>query len=364
MESKNMTLFTKSVNEFKYDKTKENPSFLLGHTEQNKPIYLSLDQIKNLIVLGGNSAPRKKLYESMFLSLLSHNEPEDLQIYPYDMYMREIHILSNMPHVVFKEESFRKAIDEISPQLKKRYELFRELGMVDLIEYNKKSEEKLPYILGVYNISSVTISNTLENKLLKLLNFGPTVGIHTIIICSDFKNSPLPKSLNHCFSSVITFVQKEEKTEEETDLSNNKYSLKERFELLSKTENNSIDEIVLKINGEKKKMILFNVAKDESISFINKIKKIETASVQTGITPLSPDDEEDYEMVKKCAYFVLSVRKASLSLLQREFALGFNRARKILNRLTELKILVQDDNSPYKKVVGTEELLDILFSKR
>ena len=123
-------------------------------------------------------------------------------------------------------------------------------------------------------------------------------------------------------------------------------------------------------DDEIKKIIDFTVEQQKAQyddSLMN-LDAVDTSSNSSGLSDMSGTTDEDDPLYNDIVQFVIDTQKASASLIQRKFKLGYNRAARIVDLLEERgiigpqngskprEVLVQlESNSDYDEGVGTEE---------
>ena len=118
-------------------------------------------------------------------------------------------------------------------------------------------------------------------------------------------------------------------------------------------------------DGEVSKVVEFwknqigDISYDDSIAQYTESQAAQTAGNSVGASDESADGRDEY--FYEAARFVIEKDKASTSMLQRMFKIGFNRAARIMDQMCEAGIVGEEEGTKPRKVLMTLEELENLM---
>ena len=118
-------------------------------------------------------------------------------------------------------------------------------------------------------------------------------------------------------------------------------------------------------DGEVSKVVEFwkdqagDIGYDESIAKYVESQENQNAAQSAGVSNNEPSDGKD-EYFFEAARFVIEKDKASTSMLQRMFKIGFNRAARIMDQMCEAGIVGEEEGTKPRKVLMTLDELESL----
>ena len=340
----------------------------IGLDENNKWIYLDITKLPNLLIGGTVMSGKTNFINMILLSIISRYSIEevrlvigDSKLVDYSFYNGNAHLLTPVIH---DSKKFNICLNNIIKEMENRYELFERNGNKNITTYNdriKRENESLPdnekkklmpYIVVIiddYVSFSKNFENEYNNTIEKLAQFGWGAGIHLIIVA----NHPSSKILSSL--SLVNFPSR----------------------LSFKVPSSKDSRMILNVDGAEKiygignallnTQLLEEISKvttvlvdDEDIkSIIEDIYKYNKAHYDESLTM----DEEDLRfnvgdglteepLFNEIVEFVIEQGKASTSLIQRRFRLGYNRAAHAIDLLEQCGIIGPQNGSKPREVLA------------
>lgn len=172
---------------YKYSKEHE-LAFIVGVDETNNPIYLSLKELRHILITGSQGSGKSVFVNQLLTTLLITHSPEELNFILIDPKQVELHQYEKFPHVQEVITNMSKAVKSFNNLIKEmddRYKLFAKENVKDLQTYNRKSENKKPYIACVVeewaDLFSVAGKDA-EQVVLRLGQMARAAGIFLVIV--------------------------------------------------------------------------------------------------------------------------------------------------------------------------------------
>lgn len=161
----------------------------LGKDVTGKPWVADLARMPHMLVAGSTGSGKTVCLNSIIVSLLYTNSPDELKLLLVDPKRVELPIYNNIPHMLVPAvtevpktiNALRWAIGEMD----RRFNLLSKFGKRDIGSYNESVEEKMPYIVVVVDeLADLMVSNAakeVEACIIRLAQMSRAVGIHLIL---------------------------------------------------------------------------------------------------------------------------------------------------------------------------------------
>lgn len=331
-----------------------------GRMVGNKDLFVDLVELPHLLVSGSTDSGKSNFLHCMISSLIKKFSSEEVKFILVDNKRVEFTVYNGVPHLLTDPISeTNKTINALSwliYEMEKRYKLLQNAEVMNIAEYNKKGEEKLPYILFIEDEFADDVyasKEEFEEKIIRILQMGRAVGLHIILSTSrpseEIVGSMIGANITTrlCFalccasdSKEVLFQAGAEKLLSEGDaLFLDNGSVKP-----IRLQTPYISEAELKESIENIKEHYFIRQKDDSEMddfFEFGDKEIE---------------DELYEEAKK---IVIESRQASASFIQRKLKIGYARSARLLDMLEERGIVSEADGANPRKVLKNKKILFI-----
>ncbi|UCB47268.1 MAG: DNA translocase FtsK, partial [Spirochaetota bacterium] len=321
------------------DKDGELP-LILGKDISGNVITHDLTAMPHLLIAGATGAGKSVCVNSLIMSLLLQKTHDDLRFIMIDPKMVELKIYNGIPHllteVVTDPRHASKALRWIVYEMENRYHLLDKYYARDIKGYNKKADEKLPYIVVIVdefaNLMAIS-PKEVEDACVRLASMSRAVGIHLIM------------STQRPSVDVITGLIKAN------------FPFRIAFQVASKTDSRTILDYI----GAEKLLgrgdMLFSpagsmnikriqgafISEDELAGIVEKLKKGKEVEYDLDITSLDKDEvynvEQDDPIFDEAIEIVIKTKRASASFLQRRLKIGYNRAARLIELMEEKGII-------------------------
>lgn len=175
-----------SSSEFKHRKS--NLMVALGKDVAGQNWVADLDKMPHLLVAGATGSGKSVCLNSILISLLYQNSPDDLKLILIDPKRVEFTVYNGVPHLLTPVitdvkktiNAFKWAITEMD----RRFELLSKHGKRDIHAYNSESEDKMSYIVlmvdELADLMSVAAPEV-EAAIIRLAQMARAVGIHLVL---------------------------------------------------------------------------------------------------------------------------------------------------------------------------------------
>lgn len=355
--------------EFKNSKSKI--TFAVGKDISGKAIVADLKSMPHLLIAGSTGSGKSVCINSIITSLLYKANPDEVKLILVDPKVVELGNYNGIPHllipVVTDPSKAAAALNWAVAEMTDRYKKFAEEGVRDLESYNEyvkaneEPEKVMPQVVIIIDELAdlmMAAPSQIEESICRLAQMARAAGMHLIVatqrpsvdVITGVIKANIPSRIAFAVSSqvdsrTILDMQGAEKLVGKGDMLFNPMGMGKPIRVQG----------TFVTDGEVHKVIDFVKSQVENQSSYNEdiLTKIERTNVQE-----SMDDSDD--LLPDAIDLVVRSGQASVSMLQRRFRIGYNRAARIVDMMEARGIIGPQDGSRPRQVLMTEEELDNL----
>jgi len=173
-------------------KAKAPLAFALGRDVSGAAISADLASMPHILIAGTTGSGKSVCINTMIMTLIMNNTPEDLRLVMIDPKMVELIRYNGLPHLYGKVETELDRIVSVlrwvTREMDTRYKKFSELGVRHVNEYNErmieKGEDKLPFMaVFIDELSDLMMSAPveIEKTLCRIAQMARATGIHLVV---------------------------------------------------------------------------------------------------------------------------------------------------------------------------------------
>ncbi len=342
----------------------------LGKDIAGNPFVSDLSKMPHLLVAGATGAGKSVGLNSILLSLLYTTYPEDMQLLLIDPKRIEMAVYADLPHlvhpVVTEMQHAKTALDWAVHEMDSRYAAMAKLGVRNILGYNQKLAafgadkpqdladlEHMPYLVIIIDELAdlmLTAAREVETSIVRLAQLARAAGIHMVLATQRPSVDVVTGLIKANFPCRISF-QVSSKHDSRTIL-----DTVGAEHLLGK------GDMLFKPSGGRIMRLHGPFVPDEEVQAVVEHWKSQLPpsyrvdfsdwgnSANENAGSLGFNDEQDalYDDVRT---FVRDQGKASISLIQRRFKIGFNRAARLMEQLEHEGIIGPADGSKPRSVL-------------
>ena len=353
-----------------FKKVKSNLRFAFGKDVAGKPVCADLTAMPHLLIAGTTNSGKSVLVNAILTSLLLNNTPLDLRLVLVDPKRVELTGYNGIPHllapVVVDADRVGAALQWVLREMDSRYKRFSKVGARNIVEYNLKGDEYLPYIVVVIDELAdlmMLAPEETERSITRLAQLARATGIHLIISTQRPSVDVVTGIIKANFPARVAFMVASG-TDSRVILDKpGAEALLGRGDMLYQAPDAPAPvrlQGVYVSDSEIQRLV-------DSWRLINANRRAEgapemlnaTFDVIPSGTPLKQgsffgdDAQAGDPMLKEATEVVRREGKASISMLQRRLRVGYNRAARLIDALEEQKII-----SPQEPGSQVREVLD------
>ncbi|HOA47591.1 MAG TPA: DNA translocase FtsK 4TM domain-containing protein [Candidatus Paceibacterota bacterium] len=333
----------------------------LGKDVMGKPYFGDIGSMPHLLVAGATGSGKTVFLNSLILSLLWRNGPQDLRLALVDPKRVEFSPYSSLPHLlcdpITQHQKIIPLLKWLTKEMEDRFSILQNAKKRDIKSYNEFVEiqiakgneefEKLPYIVLIIDELADIMSSKgkeFEAVIVRLAQMSRAVGIHLVLATQRPSVEVLTGLIKANITSRVAFkVASQIDSRTILDMAGAERLLGQgdmlylsgeaakpkrlQSAFVSSEEIRRVVDFVIKHQQEEKTQKL-----TESLEETLNNETVESDLFQGG----PGGDDELYEEAKRV---VMEAGKASASLLQRRLKIGYARAARLLDMLEENGII-------------------------
>jgi S-DNA-T family DNA segregation ATPase FtsK/SpoIIIE len=342
----------------------------LGKDISGKPILADLSKMPHLLIAGATGSGKSVCMNALITSILFKAKPSEVKFLMVDPKMVELTTYNGIPHlispVVTDAKKAASALRWAVHEMENRYELFAAAGVKDINRYNQQiienniNIESLPYIVVLIDELAdlmMVAPADVEDAICRLAQMARAAGIHLVVATQRPSVDVITGIIKANIPSRIAFAVSSQ-TDSRTILDMNGAE-----KLLGR------GDMLFYPTGYPKPVRLQGVFvsdKDveEVVRFLKQQEKpVYNEEVVNQETELDKPklEEEDDELIPEVAKIFIENGQASISLIQRRFRVGYNRAARIIDIMEKKGIIGGYEGSKPRQVLITVEDYERLY---
>jgi S-DNA-T family DNA segregation ATPase FtsK/SpoIIIE len=336
-------------------------TLVLGMTIAGEPYVADLTKMPHLLVAGATGSGKSVSLNSMICSILFKATPGNVRFLMIDLKMLELSFYEGIPHlllpVVTNSKNAKTALRWMTDEMERRYSMMAEKGVRSIEKYNQKMQkqeggEPLPYIVVVIDELAdlmMVSPKEVEEYIARLAQMARASGIHLILATQRPSVDVLTGIIKANFPARISckvFSKVDSRTILDT---NGAESLLGNGDMLFLSPN----------IGRLQRLHGPYVSEGEIKRIVEYLKQQGAPSYHNEILK-EPEEEEngeemDDEKYQEAVDFVMSKGEASISMVQRRFRIGYNRAARIIERMERAGVVGPSDGVKPREVFRKTE---------
>ena len=360
-------------------------AFAAGKDIAGEVIIGDIAKMPHLLVAGTTGSGKSVFTNSIIMSILFRATPDEVRLIIVDPKVVEFGVYNGIPHLLqpvvtdprLASNTLKWAVAEMSD----RYKKFAELNVRDIKGYNEKIMQagpdengqmptKLPQIVIVIDELAdlmMVAAKEVEESICRIAQLARAAGIHLIIatqrpsvnVVTGLIKANVPSRVALMVSSGVDSRTIIDQNGAEKLLGNGDMLF---------YPSGYVKPVRLQgafvSDGEVSKVVEFwknqagDVNYDDSIA--RYVESQNSQSTQSNGASAEDDGDGRDEYFFDAARFVIQKQKASTSMLQRMFKIGFNRAARIMDQMCEAGVVGEEEGTKPRKVLMTLEELDDL----
>ncbi|MGO2082462.1 DNA translocase FtsK [Vagococcus sp.] len=344
----------------------------LGRSISGEVICADLTKMPHLLIAGSTGSGKSVCINGIISSILMKAKPHQVKLMMIDPKMVELNVYNGVPHlltpVVTNPRKAAQALHKVVEEMENRYEKFASFGVRNITGYNdlvtrhsQETGEKqalLPFVVVIVDELAdlmMVASNEVEDAIIRLAQMARAAGIHMILATQRPSVDVITGIIKANVPSRIAFAVSSGIDSRTIIDSHGAEKLLGRGDMLfvPMGENKPI-----RVQGA-------FISDGEVENIVDFVRNQQEAEYQEHMMPTEESAETNQAESEDVLYndaktLVMEMETASISLLQRRFRIGYNRAARLIDELEANHVVGPSEGSKPRKVLMTalEEEVD------
>ena len=371
-----------------FKNAKSKLAFALGKDIGGQIIVGDVAKMPHVLIAGATGSGKSVCLSTIIMSILYKAKPEEVRFIMIDPKQVELTAYNGIPHmlipVVTDAKKAAGALNWAVQEMEKRYKLFARYNVRNLEGFNKKVDEEnpdpedlskadlrfMPQIVVIVDELAdlmMVAHGEVEEAIVRLSQLARAAGIHLVIatqrpsvdVITGLIKANVPSRIALSVSSgtdsrTILDMVGAEKLLGKGDMlyspSGMPKPLRVQGAYIDDDEIVSVTDFIKNQCGD--------AEYDESIT-----QSIDSGSVSVGNSGGAAEEDERFdEYFEEAGRLVIEKDKASIGYLQRVFKIGFNRAARIMDQLSEAGVVGPEEGTKPRKVLMTMDEFEDFMS--
>ena len=367
----NMVTLREIIDSKEFKDAKSKITFAVGKDIAGKAIVADLKGMPHLLIAGSTGSGKSVCINSIITSILYKADPDEVKLVLIDPKVVELGNYNGIPHllipVVTEPAKAAAALNWAVAEMTDRYKKFAESQVRDLESYNEtmrmngEEEQVMPQIVIIIDELAdlmMAAPSQVEESICRLAQMARAAGMHLIVatqrpsvdIITGVIKANIPSRIAFAVSSqfdsrTILDMAGAEKLVGKGDMLFNPLGMGKPVRVQGTFVSDSeVHNVIQHVKGQV-----------EDVEYAGEVMN----TIEKGNLPQAggKDDDGD-ELLQEAIECVVSAGQASVSMLQRRFRIGYNRAARIVDMMEARGIVGPQDGSRPRQVLMTEDELN------
>lgn len=362
--------------EFKNAKSKV--TFAVGKDISGKTIVTDIAKMPHLLIAGATGSGKSVLINTLIMSIIYKANPNEVKMIMVDPKMVELTAYEDIPHlmipVVKDPKKASAALAWAVAEMTTRYQKFADAGVRDIASYNARIDkvtdksdpefQKMPQIVIIVDEFAdlmMVAPGEVEDAVCRLAQLARAAGIHLVLatqrpsvnVITGLIKANIPSRIALSVSSAVdsrTIIDSggAEKLLGNGDMlfapQNLPKPIRVQGAFVSDEERDSVVNFLKNNSG--------GPSYNEDVTAHIDSNPVAGAKNGAGMPGGAPDQDE---LFAEAGYFIIEKDKASIGLLQRMFRIGFNRAARIMDQLSDAGVVGPEEGTKARQILMSRE---------
>ena len=378
-KSRRTVRLSELINQKAYDKKHMALPLFLGMDAEGTPVVSDLAKMPHLLIAGTTGSGKSVCINTIVASLLLTRSPHEARLILVDPKMVELQMFHSVPHLELPVVTDMKQATNVLmwavEKMETRYELFKNAGVKNIKGYNALGEKKLrermgenfheertprtvPYIVLIIDEMADLMMQSkkeAEQAITRLAQKSRAVGVHVIVATQRPSTDVITGVIKGNLPTRIAFqVASKIDSRVILDTSGAEKLLGQGDMLYTPPQSSVPSRVQGALVEDHELQAMVDFVTNNSVQAFNQ----ELVQVATGTAPAgsaTPGGDKVDELFNDAVTVVLQSKRGSASLLQRSMGIGYTRASRLIDQMTDAGILGEHRGSKSREILMTLE---------
>ena len=341
-----------------------------GQDIMGNPVTWQINKTPHMLVAGSTGSGKSVCINSFIVSILMRTKPDEVKLVLVDPKKVELSMYNGVPHllapVVTDARKANIALKKIVVEMERRYDEFERTGTKNIEGYNKyidkqnelnpnEQQKHLPFIVVIIDELAdlmLVAAKEVEDSIMRITQMARAAGIHLIVATQRPSTDVITGVVKANIPTRVAFaVSSQIDSRTILDMAGAEKLLgKGDMLFLPQGENIPIRVQGTFISDDEIKSVVDYTISQQKARYDNTLT-MDDEEMNAKSTFDGEHDAEEEPLYNEIVEFVVTQGKASASLLQRRFHLGYNRAARCIDLLEERGIIGPNNGSKPREVL-------------
>lgn len=347
-----------------FRKRKSNLMIGLGKDVAGQVWLDNLAKMPHLLVAGQTGSGKSVMLNTMIVSLLYQNNPDDLKFILVDPKRVELTIYNGLPHlltpVITEVSKTINALKWCLNEMDRRFDTLSKVHKRDIESYNESAKEKMPYIVFIIDELAdlmVVAAKDMETGVVRLAQMARAVGIHLVLATQRPSVNVITGTIKANMPARIAFAVASGIDSRTILDSSGAEKLLGRGDMLFSNATLSKPKRLqgaLITDQEIKRIVNYIKDKSGEPNYIEEITERQKVKGMAGVGIDGGSDDDD-ELLSEAKELIINSGKASASYLQRRLSVGYARAARLLDLLEEAGVIGPSNGAKPREILISQD---------
>ena len=353
--------------------------FGLGKDIEGRSICGDIAKMKHLLVSGATGSGKTICLHALIISLLYKYSPEDLRLIIIDPKQVDFIVYDKLPHLMVNEifnndiPKIINVLDWLIREMERRYTIFREkakrgIPVREIDDYNKNlqpDEEKLPKIVMIIDELAdlmAAAKKEIEDRIQRLTQKSRAAGIHLVLATQRPSVNVITGVIKTNLPTRIALKLTQEVDSRTILDESGAEKLLGNGDMLYRTDSMTFPcrlQGALVVAEEMHRVVSY-VREHNEAYFDDSVSDFINNEQGGGIGGDGDDDSVEPVYIDALRY-VVQIKQASISMIQRRCSVGYPKAGKIIEWMENMGYISAFDGARARKVLLTQEEFDAKY---
>ena len=341
-----------------------------GQDIMGNPVTWQINKTPHMLVAGSTGSGKSVCINSFIVSMLMRTKPDEVKLVLVDPKKVELSMYNGVPHllapVVTDARKANIALKKIVVEMERRYDEFERTGTKNIEGYNKyidkqnelnpnEPQKHLPFIVVIIDELAdlmLVAAKEVEDSIMRITQMARAAGIHLIVATQRPSTDVITGVVKANIPTRVAFaVSSQIDSRTILDMAGAEKLLgKGDMLFLPQGENIPIRVQGTFISDDEIKAVVDYTISQQKARYDNTLT-MDDEEMNAKSSFEGEHDAEEEPLYNEIVEFVVTQGKASASLLQRRFHLGYNRAARCIDLLEERGIIGPQNGSKPREVL-------------
>ncbi len=351
-----------------YKSSKSKITFVVGKDIAGNAVVADLKTMPHMLIAGATGSGKSVCINSIIISMLYKASPEEVKFVLIDPKVVELGNYNGIPHmlipVVTDPSKAAAALNWAVAEMTERYKKFAEVGVKDLASYNnfvmenEEVGEKLPQIVIIIDeLADLMMASPsqVEEAICRLAQMARAAGMHLIVATQRPSVDVITGVIKANIPSRIAFaVSSQFDSRTILDMSGAEKLVGKGDMLFNPIGAGKPSRVQGTFISEEEVNKVIHYLKEQNIDDKNNEKSDILKSIEKMDAKNTEIDDTD-ELLSDAIEAVVESNQVSVSMLQRRFRIGYNRAARIVEVMEQKGIISTLEGSRARQVIWSKE---------